>query len=419
VPSSKISTGKKTAMSVVKQNATPSPMSSDSKGASAKRSPIVPSCVGCGTIVTDDVKALQCDKCQSIEIWKCISCLNLTAEFYDHIVTDPICGLKWLCTGCERKVMDNTGASDNTGSSDNSNDKIDSLLLLVEKLLDKLTNVESKLHEKCDVNTVDILETRVRDLEKQQNKLEGRVAEKCDVAEVTQLKDKIEQLETNILKVDNEVQIKVDDLENQMKSSVLPCPAWPLLNDNGISLDKESGFHDEKIKLVVQEELSKKSDEDKDIEARKRNIIIYRIPEKKSEKVSERNSHDEVFVRDLLDCVFNLKVSDGDIEKMYRLGRWSDDKTRPMLVAFKNGELKDDIMSNLRNLKQPVDKFQGIGISHDLHPKEREERKQMIQEAKLEHDTLGEDGSENFRFFVVGQGQRRKVIKIRKTVRSN
>jgi len=48
-------------------------------------------------------------------------------------------------------------------------------------------------------------------------------------------------------------------------------------------------------------------------------------------------------------------------------------------------------MSNLRNLKQPVDKFQGIGISHDLHPKEREERKQMIQEAKLEHDTLGED----------------------------
>ena len=49
---------------------------------------------------------------------------------------------------------------DNTGASDNSNDKIDSLLLLVEKLLDKLTNVESKLHEKCDVNTVDILETR-------------------------------------------------------------------------------------------------------------------------------------------------------------------------------------------------------------------------------------------------------------------
>ena len=31
--------------------------------------------------------------------------------------------------------------------------------------------------------------------------------------------------------------------------------------------------------------------------------------------------------------------------------------------------------------------------------KEREERKQMIQEAKLEHDTLGEDESENFKFW--------------------
>ena len=69
--------------------------------------------------------------------------------------------------------------------------------------------------------------------------------------------------------------------------------------------------------------------------------------------------------------------------------------------------MKDYIMSNLRNLKQPVEKFQGIGISHDFSPKERDDRRRMIQEAKLEHDDLGTDQSENYKFIVVGHGLRK------------
>jgi len=70
------------------------------------------------------------------------------------------------------------------------------------------------------------------------------------------------------------------------------------------------------IKLVVQEELNKKTESDKDSEAQKHNIIVYRIPEKKLENVAERKANDEVFVKDLLDGVFNVKLQDGDIEKM-------------------------------------------------------------------------------------------------------
>jgi len=50
--------------------------------------------------------------------------------------------------------------------------------------------------------------------------------------------------------------------------------------------------------------------------------------------------------------VFNIKVDSGDIEKMYRLGRWSEDKARPLLIAFQSHELKREIMTNLRNLKE-------------------------------------------------------------------
>jgi len=86
------------------------------------------------------------------------------------------------------------------------------------------------------------------------------------------------------------------------------------------------------------------------------------VPEKRLENVTERKECDTVFVRDLLDGVFNSKLEDQDIERMYRLGQFSEGKTRPLLVAFRNVELKDHIMSNLSNLKQTVEKFRGISV---------------------------------------------------------
>ena len=69
----------------------------------------------------------------------------------------------------------------------------------------------------------------------------------------------------------------------------------------------------------------------------------------------------------------------------YRLGHRSEDKVRPLLVTFNNVDMKDNIMANLKNLRSTVDRFKGIGVSHDLHPKEREENKAMIKEAKRDH----------------------------------
>jgi len=74
-------------------------------------------------------------------------------------------------------------------------------------------------------------------------------------------------------------------------------------------------------------------------------------------------------------------------------------------------------MANLRNLKYSVDKFKMIGISHDLPPREREENKRMIEEAKLAHNTQGNDTAENYKFLVVGHGSKKKVIAVKKQMR--
>jgi len=61
-------------------------------------------------------------------------------------------------------------------------------------------------------------------------------------------------------------------LEEQVKSSSAVLHSD---NDNAVS-------YEELIKVVVQEEMNRKSAEDRDQENRKRNIIIYRVPEKKN-----------------------------------------------------------------------------------------------------------------------------------------
>jgi len=185
-----------------------------------------------------------------------------------------------------------------------------------------------------------------------------------------------------------------------------------------VATEKENAVSDQDmIKFVVQEEMKKTTEEDQDVESRKRNII-YRAPEKKMDSVSDRKASDLDFVKDLLDGVFSIDLHEQDVEKMYRLGRFSEDKARPLLVAFKNYEQKEQIMANLRKLRiVSIEKFRGISISHDYHPKEREERKRLLAEAKEEHQANANESDqlENYKFLVVGRGQRRRVIKLKRS----
>ena len=62
------------------------------------------SCCGCGAVITDDSKALQCDGCMSPTVWKCSECLCIGDEMYERLVADSRIDLKWLCANCDKKV---------------------------------------------------------------------------------------------------------------------------------------------------------------------------------------------------------------------------------------------------------------------------------------------------------------------------
>ena len=211
-------------------------------------------------ILTDDTKALQCDRCTSGEAWKCADCLHLPGEMYDHLVSDSNVALKWFCDNCDKSVM--SQANSPPCSQD---DKLDHLLKVIEKLMDCYEHIEKSLEKKCDAS------------------------------EVAELGKRTRQLEERFWSLDKELEAKFNSVENQLKTN--PVTA---------ATEKEQAVSDEDmIKFVVQEEMKKITEEDQDVESRKRNIIIYRAPENKIDSVSDRKASDLAYVTDLLCSALN------------------------------------------------------------------------------------------------------------------
>ena len=227
---SKGSTGKRNVSSASRAAASPSPAPSSAKPVSkASNAYSAPSCCGCGSVITDDSKALQCDRCNAANSWKCIDCLNISTSVYDTLISNPLPVLRWFCDSCDQTVM-NTKVI----SCSPQTDKLDNLICLVEKLMHRYETFENQ------------------------------IADKCDSAELAKLETRIHQLEAKF-------EQRNHDVDSRMQSLAVDC-----------ANAKEDGPTDEDlIKSVVHEELSKKTVDSRDAEYRKNNLIVYRVPEKK------------------------------------------------------------------------------------------------------------------------------------------
>jgi len=84
-------------------------------------------------------------------------------------------------------------------------------------------------------------------------------------------------------------------------------------------LRSERSVDDIGVEKVVQEEGVRKLAEDKDVESRRRNVIICRVPEKVSDTYDERKLVDKQYLLDLFDIIFQIKVKDEDIQKCFDL----------------------------------------------------------------------------------------------------
>ena len=279
-------------------------------------SSLVMSCSACGIVIGNDGKALQCDRCQSNDSWKCIDCLDLSSEVYDYLMVNENCSLKWFCDKCD---MSNVTGSGHQAVSDA---KIDSLLGLVEKLLEDRNKMEVKMSTKADIQQTALLEERI-------NKMEIEMSNKADIQQIALLEEAVE------IKVDK---IQLDHLEDRI--------AHIERNLGSLTQNDNDEFVREP-EVTVNDNLS----ELREREARKENLIIFNIPESTCEDTDNRKLYDVTQATELIESELNVPTGVGN---PVRLGKKQPNSKypRPLRVTVDSEQLKWKVLKASKNLRE-------------------------------------------------------------------
>ena len=148
---------------------TPKGISSQSSKVATPAGVGLPTCSGCGQTVGDDIRALQCDCCQSNNAWKCTDCLDLTTELYEMLGTKGGSALKWLCDQCNLSMSVFAKLRDHHQQME---DKLNEMTSKLDKKIEEMTTtVDSRVNN----NESQRLEQKLNELTTKVNKKNGRI----------------------------------------------------------------------------------------------------------------------------------------------------------------------------------------------------------------------------------------------------
>ena len=342
-------------------------------------------CGTCRESIQDNLEAsIECDgACQE---WHHIACEGITEEEL-YILSSGKKNINWFCNKCTIRVSD---------------------LITEEREVDYM-GIRQRQREMD--NIIRSWEARVKQLEEKVRVLEKEPT--ADELGIPQLKDRIDQLENNS-KEDGDadgirnIQTRLDKLEEtdsgtmqkiekDIKSKVTSVEVKKMLEDE---LQKEEKKVKSTVRRTVVEEASK---------SREKNIIIYRAKEGSSHLKAENITHDKNLLEKLIQKCGG-GYNEDKIEKMIRLGKKEDDKTRPLLIQFKELESKKELFRNLKELREAEEDLKRLSISHDLTPEERADDKELLTEAMTK-----EENEPEFKFRLRGPPWNRYIARTKKT----
>ena len=133
----------------------------------------------------------------------------------------------------------------------------------------------------------------------------------------------------------------------------------------------------EEVRKVINETKNNERVEESEIEKRVKNLIIHGA-EEYGRNMKEIQEADNDYVMDILD---HLGTSQKPV-KILRLGKQNERKMRPIKLIMSSKEAKDNVMQNLRKLRDTEDYFGKISVTEDYTQTEREMIREWNAKAK-------------------------------------
>ena len=357
-------------------------------------------CSVCELIVEHEQKGIECEICKS---WYHIGCVNINDKEYEVLSDHKIGTIHWYCTDCNVRSVELLrlvfGLQDRIQKNERemdtmrleTNAKISKIESEYEAVREDLKNLNKRIEEdikKCSENIRKEMEHKINkeEMVRALNEQKGDVKE-----QVVSFRDVVkEQLEQEML-------TKVDDT---------------LKREFMVHMNDELGDFQRTINETKQHVDDIREQED--IEARRCNVILYRVPESSGILSEDRRKEDTVFSQQFFND-FNVGFVQEDIKNVYRLGARHTDqeggiRSRPLLVQMANRQIKNLIMESLYKIKSLATKFKSVVVAHDMTKKQRLECKDLVAQAKQR----SEEESGDFFYRVRGPPGNMRIVPVRK-----
>lgn len=223
----------------------------------------------------------------------------------------------------------------------------------------------------------------------------------------------MEQVTTRIVHLETTIETKADKTELcKMKKELLETTVPDITNQILKKVNEQiSDVQKTDVHKVINETVQKQNEETIDKEKRKDNLIVFNAIEANTNLKDERIKHDIDIFLEICETICPGKIKKEDILLSIRLGKKEDGHTRPMLTKLVDNNKKREILRNLHKLKDNTDeRLNKVKMNHDLTIKEREQSKELQQEAKKKRE---QDKSGEFTYKVRGPPWDMKILKIK------
>ena len=367
---------------------------SETKSDAATKSVITWKCESCNKeFKEEDSKLLECERCSA---HYCIKCVKFSEREYEFLTERS--DLHWFCVECDVKVVKCiTQDKEIEQRCDDFFGKLNARMVVFEASVDK------KLAELGPQMDAEVCKMK-QDVAKQIGKLSDEVNTMKAVVDM--------QLNVNAKHI-KELNTKMSELiegQEQEDDDSRPVTFAEMVNKQ---VEKKMTAVQDEVREVQKTmiETREYAMEEKDKENRANNVILYKVPESTAESAETRNKDDCHFFIHLCNAI-SAGIMEEDVAKVFRLGRRSDTGTpRPLLVQLSSRMAKNLLMGSVFKLRHVEAKFRQVVVAHDMTHKERQECKELVEQAKEKND----QESGNWVYKVRGSPGQMRIVRYRKT----
>lgn len=239
---------------------------------------------------------------------------------------------------------------------------------ITEDEFDILSKPNSKMHwfcESCTEPALALLKKREGD------KMVRDLYQQYLTPFVEEINRKMRKLEDELITVKNEASEMRKKLTSDKETETTKAP------------------NQEAAKIANQEAAKIGIKEIADREARSKNLLLFNVPESKSDDSPTRKEEDEALVKTLCKDVLELDVP---FSQTTRLGPKKAGHSRPLRITVESKEQHEAVLRQAKNLKNHQDKYQNLSIRPDLTRLEREEMRELVQEKKQKQAESNQSG---------------------------